>query len=66
MPIRVDPNKCNGCGICVEMCLGDVLRMDENTKLPFTKYPDDCWYCGACEADCPEGALELILPYLVI
>jgi len=29
---RIDPKLCNGCGICVNSCMLDVIRMDEEKE----------------------------------
>ncbi len=60
MGIRtIDLKLCNGCGICVESCPQDVLRMGEETAKPFVAYLRDCESCLLCELSCPEGAIEV-------
>lgn len=64
--VKVDPDKCVGCGYCVEYCPRDVLRMNEETRMPYMKYRDDCWYCDVCRFVCRTNALELeTVPYLI-
>ena len=46
---KIDLNLCNGCGMCIDACPMDVLRIDEVTKKPFIKYLRDCQSCFLCE-----------------
>lgn len=64
MNLKIDLEKCTGCGSCVEHCPGDVLAEDEK-GLPVERYPDDCWYCGVCQEECPQECIELLFPYLI-
>lgn len=55
--IRIDQTKCIGCGECVEICPEDVLVI-EREKVA-VRYPEECWWCDACEMDCPAGAITV-------
>ena len=58
---RFDYNKCIGCGVCMNACTCDVIRMDEAGK-PYIKYPDECCVCLYCMEDCPVDAV-FVSPY---
>lgn len=55
--IRIDPDKCNGCGLCVAACHEGALRMiDGKAVLVSESYCDGL---GACLPECPTGALTI-------
>ena len=60
---RVEVNKiaCTGCGVCVDTCPPDVLRLDQVNKA-FVANPDDCQGCFVCQWDCKFEALRVRLP----
>ncbi|MFC2022248.1 ATP-binding protein [Chloroflexota bacterium] len=54
MPV-IDPQKCNGCGLCIGVCscnalvlVGDVVTVIET---------EECGWCLQCEVVCPTGAI---------
>ena len=60
MPIeKINYEKCDGCGICVNICPMDVLRMDEEGKKAVIAYPEDCMLCEFCVLDCPTDAITV-------
>ena len=50
---RIDQDLCTGCGICVNSCEFDVIRMDREKKKAKITYGDDCVMCSRCAQDCP-------------
>ena len=61
--VRIDPDRCNGCGMCVKSCPADVLRMHPQTQRAIIQYPQECVVCCWCFVECPEDAV-LIMPEL--
>lgn len=52
----VDRERCNGCGLCVEVCPADTLSIVEG-KAAVTG--DRSLSCGQCAAVCPVGAITV-------
>lgn len=52
----IDYKKCVGCGLCVENCQFNALKM-ENGKPVLNDFT--CEGCGACEILCPQKAIKL-------
>lgn len=65
-PVIFDPDVCNGCNECVEICQMDVfIPNPEPGKPPIILYPDECWYGGCCVAYCrAPGAIKLNHPLM--
>ncbi|MBW1737390.1 MAG: ferredoxin family protein [Deltaproteobacteria bacterium] len=62
MPPIIDSQRCDGCGLCVEVCSEDVFHGSEPKTVPMVTYPDECWHCGACYVDCPKSAIRFRIP----
>lgn len=55
--IKIDEEKCNGCGLCVSGCHEGALQLiDGKARMISELYCDGL---GACIGDCPVGAIEL-------
>lgn len=55
--IKIDEDKCNGCGLCVEGCHEGALQIiDGKARMVSDLFCDGL---GACIGECPVGAIEL-------
>jgi Fe-S-cluster-containing hydrogenase component 2 len=65
--ITVDPDICNGCGMCVLICPGSSLQMvgtGKNKKACMGEnVVPDCMACNDCLAICKRGAISGSTPY---
>ena len=52
----INPQKCNGCGLCVSVCAAGGLVMVENVVTIIESV--ECDWCTVCEAVCPCGAIS--------
>lgn len=56
--IKIDEDKCNGCGLCVPNCHEGALQIiDNKARLISDLFCDGL---GACIGHCPEGAITII------
>lgn len=64
--LSVDPLRCKHCGMCVRVCPGSSLELDEE-KLPRFKVGEEvaCVACGDCVAACPEEAFIVAQPVII-
>ena len=53
----INTKKCIGCGMCVNWCPMDVIRIDPESKKAKVYYESDCQCCDSCEEMCPSGAI---------
>jgi NAD-dependent dihydropyrimidine dehydrogenase PreA subunit len=56
--VKVDKDKCTGCGTCVETCPMEVFEIKDEKSVPVK--PEECIVCRACEVQCPEEAIQII------
>jgi ferredoxin len=55
--IRIDEEKCDGCGVCVPSCAeGAIQIVDGKARLLADRFCDGL---GACLGECPQGALTI-------
>ncbi len=49
---QIDPDRCSGCGICVDVCQFSAISSE------FVVDQIECEGCGVCHAFCPEQAID--------
>ena len=65
VPVIVNEQRCiTGCRVCIDSCPVDCLAVNPETGKAHMRF-DECWYCLACETDCPKDAILVKIPYLV-
>ena len=55
--LRFDPELCTGCGMCVDVCPHAVFAL--NSRTIHVVRADACMECGACQVNCPFGAIQV-------
>lgn len=55
--LAYDPDKCIGCGQCVNVCPHAVFRMEGRKAAIVDR--NRCMECGACAGNCPADALAV-------
>jgi len=55
MAVKVEVDKCTGCGECVSACPLDSIEIKDKKAV----VDDSCAECGACIDACPNKALVL-------
>ena len=55
--LKLDPELCNGCGRCIEVCPHEVLVMT-GAKAQIADRAA-CMECGACANNCEPGAIKV-------
>lgn len=61
--LRYDPASCNGCGMCLNVCPHGVFtrngRGARKDRAVQVVRAEACMECGACQVNCPEGAIHV-------
>ncbi|HNV81368.1 MAG TPA: 4Fe-4S binding protein [Tenuifilaceae bacterium] len=62
--IKVDVEKCKGCGLCVVACPTSVIALsrDVNSKgynYAYMEVPEACTGCANCGLVCPDSVIDV-------
>jgi len=60
MDIKIDQQKCTGCGDCVDICPAEPNVFEIVGDKARLVHLEECIDCGACEDACPEEAITLL------
>ncbi len=52
----VNKDECIGCGVCVDACPSDAIKMVDDLAVIDEEL---CVDCGACVDECPNGAISM-------
>ncbi len=55
--LRLDREKCTGCGMCLEVCPHAVFELEGGKARIIDR--DACMECGACQQNCAIGAVTV-------
>jgi MinD superfamily P-loop ATPase len=55
----IDPDLCQGCGICQQVCRFDAVFPPGFEEIVYTIDPIACDGCAACVYQCPEDAIQM-------
>ena len=61
MSVKIKTDLCIGCGRCIDLCPGNLIKRDADTGAAYLKRPRDCWGCASCVKVCPAGAISYYL-----
>ena len=55
--LRLDIERCTGCGMCLNVCPHAVF--ERKNGIVRLAAPAACMECGACQMNCPVGAVQV-------
>ena len=56
MAATVNTDECLGCGVCVDACPAEAIKLEDGHAVVDEA---ECLECGACTSECPVSAITL-------
>ena len=60
--IKVDQERCNGCGRCAVVCVMNLWRLRDGVASLVENYQEKCLECAACYSVCEPDAINFRYP----
>lgn len=60
---QIDPQKCDGCNLCVQACPNHVIALQDNIAVVVNH--QQCDYSGLCEQICPRKAIQRLFEIFI-
>ena len=57
--VHVDFDRCTSCGLCVKVCKGGPLHLDNGRLVVHAAHGVGCFACGHCAAICPQSCITI-------
>ena len=51
--------RCDGCGMCVDICPSDIMHIDPKLRRAVNIEPHMCWECYSCVKACDQNAIDV-------
>ena len=58
--VLIDPDKCIGCKVCVNLCPQKILFINEKTGICDVTDETKCDKLRGCERKCPTDAIKIV------
>jgi ferredoxin-like protein FixX len=60
--IKIDPEKCTGCGRCIIICVMNLWKLRDGIAILSEDYQSKCLECASCYQVCDSDAISFSYP----